>query len=109
MTGATRMRVSMKRGGFASSCETFANGEVEDYTINISNTLTPGDTDNRAASLSFEAVPEKTWVNLRWCLPFCGTSRSNRSGKIGGRQRLRGDGNLAGQGHRRQFAGGASA
>ena len=70
LTGATRMRVSMKRGGFASSCETFANGEVEDYTINISNNLTPGDTDNRATSLSFEAVPEKTWVNLAGAYHF---------------------------------------
>lgn len=29
------MRVSMKKGGYATSCETFAIGEVEDYTVNI--------------------------------------------------------------------------
>jgi hypothetical protein len=33
--GATRMRVSMKYNGIPTSCETFASGQVEDYTINI--------------------------------------------------------------------------
>ncbi len=33
--GATRMRVSMKQGGYPESCETFAVGEVEDYTVVI--------------------------------------------------------------------------
>ena len=33
--GATRMRVSMKYNAIPSSCETFASGQVEDYTINI--------------------------------------------------------------------------
>jgi len=36
LTGTTRMRVSMKRSAIPSPCETFAYGEVEDYTINIS-------------------------------------------------------------------------
>lgn len=35
LTGATRMRVSMKYNANATSCETFTYGEVEDYTINI--------------------------------------------------------------------------
>lgn len=34
-TGPTRMRVSLKRGSSVSPCETFARGEVEDYTVNI--------------------------------------------------------------------------
>ena len=34
-TGATRMRVSSKFGGYPTSCETFTNGEVEDFTLNI--------------------------------------------------------------------------
>lgn len=34
-TGTTRMRISCKYGGYPTSCETFANGEVEDYTLNI--------------------------------------------------------------------------
>ncbi len=33
--GATRMRVSMKYNAIPTSCETFASGQVEDYTVNI--------------------------------------------------------------------------
>lgn len=33
--GSTRMRVSMKWGGYPEACETFKHGEVEDYIINI--------------------------------------------------------------------------
>ncbi|MES2628014.1 MAG: M12 family metallo-peptidase [Bacteroidota bacterium] len=33
--GATRVRVAMKRSSIAGPCETFANGEVEDYTLVI--------------------------------------------------------------------------
>lgn len=33
--GETRIRLAMKKGGYPTSCETFANGEVEDYTVNI--------------------------------------------------------------------------
>ncbi len=35
LTGSTRMRVSMKYGGYPESCEMMVRGEVEDYTINI--------------------------------------------------------------------------
>ena len=33
--GTTRMRIAMKRNASATSCESFAYGEVEDYSINI--------------------------------------------------------------------------
>lgn len=33
--GITRMRVSMKFGGYATACESFNYGEVEDYAVNI--------------------------------------------------------------------------
>jgi hypothetical protein len=33
--GVTRMRVSIKSGGFPTGCEAFTLGEVEDYTITI--------------------------------------------------------------------------
>jgi hypothetical protein len=33
--GTRRMRVSMKRGAYATSCELFTNGEVEDYTVTV--------------------------------------------------------------------------
>ncbi len=70
LNGPTRMRVTMKRGGFATPCETLAFGEIEDYTVNIVDMLNGDDTDNRAANLSFEAVPEKTWVNLAGAYHF---------------------------------------
>ncbi|WP_298424285.1 GEVED domain-containing protein [uncultured Kordia sp.] len=36
-TGTTRMRVSMKYNSAQTACENFADGEVEDYTVNITN------------------------------------------------------------------------
>ncbi|MCH8318876.1 MAG: T9SS type A sorting domain-containing protein, partial [Bacteroidetes bacterium] len=35
--GTTRMRVSMKYNGAQTACETFAYGEVEDYTVDIAS------------------------------------------------------------------------
>ncbi|WP_052444423.1 M4 family metallopeptidase [Flammeovirga sp. OC4] len=35
--GLTRMRVAMKYGSASTPCESFTYGEVEDYTVNISN------------------------------------------------------------------------
>lgn len=40
LTGATRMRVSMKYNVLPTACETFSAGEVEDYTINITSAVT---------------------------------------------------------------------
>ncbi|MCI4444250.1 MAG: T9SS type A sorting domain-containing protein [Lentimicrobium sp.] len=37
--GATRMRVSMKYNAIPTMCETFASGQVEDYTVNIVSTV----------------------------------------------------------------------
>ncbi len=41
LTGPTRMRVSMKYSAAPTSCETFARGEVEDYTMNIAASAAP--------------------------------------------------------------------
>jgi hypothetical protein len=35
LTGATRMRVSMRYGSYPTYCGSFSYGEVEDYTANI--------------------------------------------------------------------------
>ncbi|CAM1361784.1 exported hypothetical protein [Tenacibaculum sediminilitoris] len=35
ISGTTRMRITVKKDTYANACETFASGEVEDYTINI--------------------------------------------------------------------------
>ena len=42
--GNTRMRVSMKYNAAQTPCETFAYGEVEDYTINVLQTRVSGTT-----------------------------------------------------------------
>ena len=39
--GSTRMRVALQRDAYANPCETFQYGEVEDYTININEGVTP--------------------------------------------------------------------
>lgn len=48
-TGTARMRVSVKYGGFPTSCETFSYGEVEDYTVNlkVAGTLISGESSVR--------------------------------------------------------------
>ncbi len=64
--GATRMRVSMKYNGIPTECEAFSYGEVEDYTINITNGTT-ADTQAPTAptSLTSSNVTETT-VDLSW-------------------------------------------
>lgn len=37
LTGMTRMRVSMKYNASQTACESFSYGEVEDYSVNITN------------------------------------------------------------------------
>ncbi len=39
ISGNTRMRVSMKYNAVSEACDTFAYGEVEDYTVNIGTAL----------------------------------------------------------------------
>ncbi len=51
VSGTTRMRVSMKRNTGAAPCETYANGEVEDYTVNFGS---PMQSPNVAAFASEE-------------------------------------------------------
>ena len=38
LNGTTRMRISMQRDAYASPCETFPTGEVEDYNVHINGT-----------------------------------------------------------------------
>lgn len=41
LSGATRMRVSLKYNGVPGPCETFTYGEVEDYTVILQDGTTP--------------------------------------------------------------------
>ncbi|APD05972.1 neutral protease [Flavobacteriaceae bacterium UJ101] len=42
LIGNTRLRVSMKYNASQTACETFSYGEVEDYTVNITNSTVNG-------------------------------------------------------------------
>ena len=64
LIGATRMRVTMKTGGYPNPCQTFSHGEVEDYTIHVVP-LTRRGASNRlvlAAQYKFGAV-DLSWFN----------------------------------------------
>jgi len=68
MAGDTRMRVSMKYGGYANSCEIFDEGEVEDYTIhvntNTSNWLVQAPDDDLVLTAEFISNKvDLTWVS----------------------------------------------
>lgn len=62
-TGQTRMRVSMKYGSAPSSCEVFARGEVEDYTVSFT-----GRTKSMEVNTAFEVLvypnPSNSTFNL---------------------------------------------
>jgi subtilase family serine protease len=60
ITGSVRMRVSVKRGGYPTACETFDSGEVEDYSVNIT-----GGTVNTQPDLTITNVvaPSSARVN----------------------------------------------
>ncbi|XRE43268.1 hypothetical protein ACIVBQ_001472 [Tenacibaculum discolor] len=64
LLGQTRMRVSMKYNGASTACETFADGEVEDYTVNIVNSSSSvavsGTSDEFAEPLDREAKSSLT-------------------------------------------------
>ncbi len=59
----SRMRVSMKYNGAQTSCESFAYGEVEDYTVKIAG----GDTEPPTAPANLAATNvTMTTLNLGW-------------------------------------------
>ncbi len=66
LTGATRMRVSMKYNANPSPCETFSYGEVEDYTVIISNAVQGIIEDEGLDAVAFSIYPNpaKTTLNI---------------------------------------------
>jgi hypothetical protein len=67
LSGATRMRVSMKYNANPTSCETFTYGEVEDYTVIISSSVNQGitgDTSYNNAEMSIYPNPAKHILNI---------------------------------------------
>ncbi len=49
-----KLRVAMKAGSWPEPCESFAYGEVEDYTINITQTSAPRITNNKQVESKFD-------------------------------------------------------
>ena len=65
--GSTRMRVSIKYGENQTACETFAHGEVEDYTVNITDI--PSSSNARTQTLGNEIMvypnPASDYVQVK--------------------------------------------
>lgn len=65
LTGATRMRVSMKYNGVPTACEAFSYGEVEDYTVNLQTgaaDTTPPSTPTLTASGTTQTSTNLSWT-----------------------------------------------
>ncbi len=84
--GSTRMRVSMKYNGIPTPCESFQYGEVEDYTVNI----TDGGVTVVSCSSGISAFPysegfentlgnwsQSTADNIDWTINNNGTPSNN--------------------------------
>lgn len=63
--GATRMRVSMKYNAIPTSCEAFTYGEVEDYTVILSEATADTQAPTNPTSLTASNIGE-TSVSLSW-------------------------------------------
>ncbi|CAM1345760.1 GEVED domain-containing protein [Tenacibaculum crassostreae] len=62
--GNTRMRVSMKYNSNQTACETFADGEVEDYTINIVATSSAGFNVSSIGNFNAEELGNEASSNI---------------------------------------------
>jgi hypothetical protein len=88
LPGATRMRVAMKRGAApgAGPCETFAFGEVEDYSVNIASSFRQGDA--RAGGPAPEALlwpnpaSELVFLNLPPAVGAAAVKMFDRNGRL---------------------------
>jgi hypothetical protein len=58
------MRVSMKRFTAATPCEEIPFGEVEDYTVMVTDNFVGNDPQDRAENLTFEAAFDRAAVRL---------------------------------------------
>ncbi|MDR1877274.1 MAG: fibronectin type III domain-containing protein [Flavobacteriaceae bacterium] len=59
LSGATRMRVSMKDSGIPTPCEAIDYGQVEDYTVNIVDNLGTDDVQTNSTSGTLYPNPVK--------------------------------------------------
>jgi len=64
LLGNTRMRVSMKYNAASTSCESFQFGEVEDYTVNISQGVSCGTPTGLAVASITQTGAVASWTAL---------------------------------------------
>jgi hypothetical protein len=57
LTGTAKMRVIMRKGAYAEACGNIAQGEVEDFTVNITQNLATG---TAREAIDFEDVQDLT-------------------------------------------------
>ncbi len=67
IVGASKMRVSLKNGSYPTACESFANGEVEDYTVNIQATSNSCITTNCPANITVNTTTNSAVAS--WATP----------------------------------------
>ncbi len=79
LNGTARMRVSLKRDGYATPCETFEYGEVEDYTVNISGEVGPILSYTCPDNITVTADLGATLAFVEWDAPIA-TSTCSTSG-----------------------------
>lgn len=65
ITGATRMRVSMKYNGIPTACEAIQYGQVEDYTVNLTAASTDTTAPTAPTSLAASGTTSNA-TNLSW-------------------------------------------
>ncbi|WP_298326140.1 choice-of-anchor D domain-containing protein [uncultured Dokdonia sp.] len=95
--GSTRMRVSMRFGVFPAACDTNFDGEVEDYTINVTSAtpqpeiaifgsgteITDGDTTPIVGDgTDFGTITAGSILNRTYTITNTGTATLNLSGSI---------------------------
>ena len=63
--GETKMRVSMKVGSYPQPCETFAFGEVEDYTVNIIDITAAVETaEENESTVNEDEIPTEIQIEV---------------------------------------------
>jgi ELWxxDGT repeat protein len=78
LTGATRMRVAVKFGAYPTACETFDKGEVEDYTVNITEGV-QNLPDLTLANLTLPPNPVQETELLKWKVDIKNIGTGNAS------------------------------
>ena len=63
-SGKTRLRIAMKNGSAPTACETFKNGEVEDYTVSFSADVAGEPLTNEKESIHIYPNPSTGMVHI---------------------------------------------